>query len=158
MAGEEQRVAAPIDADALQCPVEYHRQERLILSERARQPRWDRALYGRAGAAHHDRLEDAAKRDWEAAHKACSWGLFQILGENYKRAGHETIPSFVDAMHKGGAAAHLDAFVAFIKGDKRLVDALKKKDWATFARIYSGPGYAANQYDTKLAQAYRKWT
>jgi hypothetical protein len=120
-------------------------------------PRWDRALYGRAGAAQHDRLDDASAFDWDAAHKACSWGLFQILGENHKRAGHETIRSFVDAMHNGGAAAHLDAFVAFIKGDKRLVEALSRHDWREFARLYNGPGYAANQYDTKLARAYRKW-
>ena len=39
-------------------------------------PSWDRSLYGRGGAHQHERLEDAAKLNWEAAHRlavgACS--------------------------------------------------------------------------------------
>jgi hypothetical protein len=119
-------------------------------------PKWDRSLYGATGAAQHNRREDAAKLDATAAHKACSWGAFQILGENYKAAGCSTIDEFVDKMNKG-AAAHLDAFVAFIKADPKLHNALLAKQWATFARIYNGPGYAANAYDQKMANAYARW-
>jgi hypothetical protein len=120
-------------------------------------PKWDRSLYGRAGAAQHERLEDAADHDWDAAHKSASWGMFQILGTNHKAAGHETINSFVEAMHHGGAGAHLDAFVAFVKAN-RLAEALQRHDWETFARRYNGPGFAANNYDTKLANAWKKWS
>ena len=117
--------------------------------------KWDRSLYGATGAHQHERLEDAAKLNWDAAHKAASWGTFQILGENHKAAGHDTIKGFVDAMNSG-APAHLDAFVSFIKTNK-LDGALRSKNWGTFARGYNGPGYAQNKYDVKMAQAYAKW-
>lgn len=117
---------------------------------------WDRALYGAAGAAQHDRIEDAAALDWDAAHKAASWGAFQILGQNHVAAGHPTVRSFVEAMH-AGAGAHLDAFVAFVKAN-RLDGALQRREWAAFARGYNGPAFAQNQYDTKLAAAYRRWS
>jgi hypothetical protein len=118
-------------------------------------PKWDRSLYGAAGAAQHDRLEDAARLNFDAAHKSASWGAFQILGENHIAAGHPTIQSFVEAM-RSGAPAHLDAFVSFIKANK-LDGALRSKNWAAFARGYNGPGYAANKYDVKMAQAYAKF-
>jgi N-acetylmuramidase len=118
--------------------------------------KWDRSLYGATGGNQHDRLQDAAKLDATAAHKACSWGTFQIMGENYKAAGCSTIDEFVDRM-KSGAGAHLDAFVAFIKADPKLHDALRAKQWATFARIYNGPAYAQNAYDKKMANAYARW-
>jgi hypothetical protein len=76
------------------------------------------------------------------AHKAASWGTFQILGENHKAAGHATIKSFVDAMNSG-AAAHLDAFVSFILAN-RLDGALCARNWPSFARGYNGPAYAQN--------------
>lgn len=118
--------------------------------------KWDRTLYGRAGAAQHERLKDAAAHNWEAAHKSASWGLFQILGSNHRASGHDTIQNFVEAMHSG-AGAHLDAFVSFIKTNK-LDEALRRHDWAAFARGYNGPGFAANNYDTKLADAWKKWS
>jgi len=116
---------------------------------------WNRSLYGATGAHQHDRLDDAALSDWDAAHKACSWGTFQILGENHKACGFDDVKSFVDAMNSG-APAHLDAFVAFIKANK-LDTALRKKQWATFARGYNGPAYKQNAYDTKMANAYARW-
>jgi N-acetylmuramidase len=119
-------------------------------------PKWDRSLYGAAGAHQHNRIEDAAKLDWDAAHKAASWGMFQVLGENFKIAGHETIKSFVDAMHSG-AGAHLDAFVGFIKANK-LDGALRAKNWTAFARGYNGPGFEQNAYDKKMAAAYKRLT
>jgi hypothetical protein len=117
--------------------------------------KWDQSLYGRSGAWQHDRLEDAALHDWEAAHKAVSWGQFQIMGENHLASGHSTIRSFVAAM-KSGAAAQLDAFASFIT-NKGLDHALRHHDWVAFARGYNGAGYAANKYDVKLRDAYYKW-
>ena len=105
-------------------------------------PSWNKALYGATGAAQHARYEDARKLDPDAANKAC---------------GFDTSQAFVDAMWTGGAAAHLDAFVAFIKADPKLHNALRAKQWAAFARIYNGPGYAANAYDQKMANAYARW-
>jgi len=35
-----------------------------------------------------------------------------------------------------------------------MAEALRKRNWAAFAKAYNGPGYAKNQYDTKLAASY----
>lgn len=119
---------------------------------------WDRTLYGPGGGAWQwdGRMLPAADLDWEAAHKSASWGLFQILGTNHAAVGWPSIHDFVGVMMTQGAGAHLDAFVQFVKTN-RLDAALRQRQWAIFARGYNGPGFAANQYDTKLAAAYRKW-
>jgi hypothetical protein len=119
-------------------------------------PKWNRSLYGATGAAQHNRYEDARKLDPDAANQACSWGTFQILGQNYKECGFDRSQAFIDAMWNGGASAHIDAFVKFIK-TKKLDGALRAKNWAAFARRYNGPGYAQNAYDKKMASAYAKW-
>jgi hypothetical protein len=133
-----------------------HRQARDSNGVRLSVPNWDRTLYGRAGAHQHDvRLAGAARLDWDAAHRACSWGLFQILGTNHAAVGHPTIRGFVEAMHSG-AGPHLDAFVGFVRAT-RLDGHLRTRNWQAFARGYNGPGFAANRYDQKLAAAYRRW-
>jgi hypothetical protein len=119
-------------------------------------PSWNKSLYGATGATQHNRYEDARKLNADAANKACSWGAFQILGENHQACGFDTSQDFVDAMWTGGAPAHLDAFVKFIQANK-LDTALRAKQWATFARGYNGPGYAQNAYDQKMANAYARW-
>ena len=118
---------------------------------------WDRSLYGATGAHQHDRYEDARALNAEAANKACSWGMFQILGANHKACGFDTSQEFVDAMWTGGASAHLDAFVKFIQANK-LDGALRAKNWAAFAKGYNGPAYAQNAYDKKMAAAYARWS
>jgi hypothetical protein len=116
---------------------------------------WNSKLYGATGTNQHNRYEDARRLNADAANKACSWGTFQILGENHAVCGFDDSQAFVDAMWSG-APAHLDAFVKFIKGN-RLDTPLRNKNWAQFARGYNGPGYAQNQYDRKMDAAYRKW-
>jgi hypothetical protein len=119
-------------------------------------PTWDRSLYGATGAAQHNRYEDARALNADAANKACSWGMFQILGQNHKACGFDNSQGFVDAMWTGGAPAHLDAFVKFIQANK-LDGALRAKNWAAFAKGYNGPAYAQNAYDKKMASAYARW-
>lgn len=114
---------------------------------------WNRALYGAGGAHQYDRLAEALALDEVAALKSASWGRFQIMGENCTRCGFADVHAFVEAMKKG-EGAHLDAFAAFVKNNSRMLAALQGQDWATFARLYNGPGYAQNHYDTKLAAAF----
>lgn len=54
-------------------------------------------------------------------------------------------------------ASQLDAMCRYIKVNN-LVNALKNKDWKTFAKGYNGKNYAINNYDVKLANAYKKWS
>jgi hypothetical protein len=49
----------------------------------------------------------------------------------------------------------LDAFIGFVRSNG-LADELQRLDWAGFASRYNGPGYAANRYDTKMAEAYAR--
>lgn len=117
-------------------------------------PKW--GGYG-PESAQHGRLQQATALDREAGLKSASWGKFQILGENYEQAGFGTLQGFINAMY-ASEADHLEAFVNFIRTDSRLHAAMKALDWRTFARIYNGPAYAANKYDTKLASAFRRYS
>lgn len=117
-------------------------------------PTWNRALYGKAGAHQYDRLLTAMELDRDAALQSASWGLFQILGRNYREAGFDNVEDFVTAHVDGGEAAHLHAFANFVLSSRAMRDAITRRDWSRFARYYNGPRYAENQYHTKLAAAY----
>ncbi len=119
-------------------------------------PRWNRALYGAGGEHQWQRFEHAYRLDPQAAMQAASWGRFQIMGFNYRAAGFNDVQSFVDAM-KRGEGEHLKAFANFIESNPAMHRALQRHDWAAFARAYNGPGYAQNDYDTKMAAAYRRY-
>jgi hypothetical protein len=120
---------------------------------------WDRTTYGPAGAWQHDgRLAPAARLDNEAAHRAASWGYFQILGTNHRTVGHPTIQGFVTAM-QSGASAHIDMLVKFIRNNRLDVHLQRiPPNWEAFARAYNGPGFRQNRYDERLAAAFRRWS
>lgn len=121
--------------------------------------RWNRKLYV-GGQGEYVRLDEAMQLDRVAALRSASWGAAQIMGFNHKLAGFDTVEAFVDAM-KTGSRAHLMAFVQFVK-NKGLTAALRRIDGSAenakaFASAYNGPGYAENDYHTKIATAFRKW-
>lgn len=109
------------------------------------------------GFKEHGRLQKATTYDRECALQSASWGMFQIMGFNYAACGFKSIQEFINAMYHS-EGSQLLAFVNFIKNDRRMLAALKAKDWASFAKYYNGPNYAINKYDVKLANAYKKWT
>lgn len=113
----------------------------------------------------YPRLEAAVMIDRPAALKACSWGLGQILGENFRMAGFSTVEEMVQAFAVS-EENQLDGMIRWIEAaglddDLRQIDALKRPsraaDWAPFARVYNGPGYARHSYHMKLAAADAKW-
>jgi hypothetical protein len=106
-------------------------------------------------SAQYGKLERAYALDPEASLKACSWGMFQILGMNYKESGFAAVNEFVQAMCRT-EAAHLNAFISFIKAHPGMQTALGARDWAGFARRYNGPAYHKNRYDERMAEAYRQ--
>ena len=116
---------------------------------------WNRKLYA-GGEKEYERLTSAMALDHTAALSAASWGLFQIMGMNFRACGFHSVDDFVAAMFQS-EGQHLDAFVAFIK-NTRLDGALREKNWAHFAKGYNGAGYAENHYDTKLQAAYEQFT
>ncbi len=118
-------------------------------------PTWTRRHYAKTGLGEWARLEQAIALDRPAALQSASWGAFQIMGANYSQSGFPDVEAFV-AAQTAGAEAQLECFTRFIARRWYLVP-LREKDWALFAERYNGPGYAKNQYDTKLARAYAAW-
>jgi hypothetical protein len=51
----------------------------------------------------------------------------------------------------------LKAFVNFVINND-LVQYVRDRNWAEFARYYNGPNFAINQYDIKLAAAYTEFS
>lgn len=102
------------------------------------------------------RLKKAKKIDAAAAMESASWGLFQIMGYHWKDLGYKSVKKFVKQMRKD-EGEHLKAFAAYLKANN-LVKPLQALDWATFAEGYNGSGYKENQYDTKMASAYRRYS
>lgn len=100
-------------------------------------------------------LIEAMKINESAALMSASWGLGQILGENYKLCKFNTVTEMVLAF-MSDEEFHLRAMIDFLIAN-HIDDDLKAHRWAVVARMYNGPGYAKNQYDTRLALAYAKW-
>lgn len=107
------------------------------------------------GTAEHQRLAMARLIDDTAALESASWGAFQIMGFHWKRLGYASVQDFVAAM-SAGESQQFDAFTRFIETDPTLHKALKARKWAEFAKLYNGPDYLRNLYDTKLQRAYER--
>lgn len=116
-------------------------------------PSWDKKKY-KGGEKEWDRLEKAKKINEFCAIQSASWGMFQIMGMNFRRCGCITPFEFVEKMSESQQAQFELAVVFFQKSG--CLSLLRARNWASFAKKYNGPGYAQNKYDTKLAAAYEK--
>lgn len=112
--------------------------------------------YGATGAHQYDRLARAITLDRAAALCSASWGIGQIMGFNFAAAGFANVDDMVTAM-VADENRQLTAMASFLKSNN-LTGPLQQKDWATYAKIYNGQNYAINQYDTKLADTYNKYS
>lgn len=116
------------------------------------------------------RLINAYRLDPVAALKSCSWGKFQIMGENFALCGMSEVKEFVETMCTSDAA-QIALLAGFIRKKPRtwkdaknkalgkeisLLDAVKTRNWAAIAFNYNGPGYKTYSYDSKLECAYEK--
>ncbi|OLP19632.1 hypothetical protein BST81_04835 [Leptolyngbya sp. 'hensonii'] len=115
---------------------------------------WNRSLYI-GGAAEYNRLNQAIALNRTAALMSASWGLGQIMGDNFRAAGYANVEAFVKDMYES-AGKQLQAMVNFIRANS-LDDELRRQDWAGFANGYNGPAYRQNQYDLKLKAAYERF-
>lgn len=115
---------------------------------------WNKTLYGAGGARQYKRLGEAILLDRNAAPASASWGMFQVMGFNYKLCGFASVSSFVTAMMES-EGRHLNAMAEFVSR-RRLDDELRNHDWAGFASGYNGSSFKENRYDEKLAKAWRK--
>jgi hypothetical protein len=106
-------------------------------------------------SAQHGRLNAAAQYHRASALESASWGIGQVMGYHWKALRYASLQAFINAMYKD-EASQLDAMCRYIEVNG-LINALKNKDWKAFARGYNGSGYTKNNYDVKLANAYKKW-
>jgi hypothetical protein len=117
--------------------------------------RWKPGNYPKSSSGVYSQIEAACAIDEDAALKSTSWGLGQIMGENHEEAGYATVQDFVEACMQG-EDRQLDD-VADLIVHWGIADEMARQDWAGFARVWNGPGYAKNKYDVKLASAYSKF-
>ncbi len=110
--------------------------------------------YGPSGAPQYDRLAAAIALNRDAALQSASWGIGQIMGENFQRAGFATVEEMVAAMGES-EDQQLAAIGAFLMS-RGLHRALQAHDWTTFARGYNGPNFAINRYDIKLNAEFQR--
>ena len=117
--------------------------------------KWTKEYY-KGGLAEYERLERACRIDEKAALMSASYGMFQIMRFNYSACGFKDVFSFVETM-KQNEGTQLKAFVSFIKNNNKMHTALQNQEWADFARLYNGPGYAKNKYDKLLQDSYMEF-
>lgn len=100
-------------------------------------------------------LVNARRKNADAADMGTYWGMFQIGGGHYKLCGCESVEEMVEKMCES-EHSQLELFATFIK-NSGMIESLRKKDWAAFARKYNGPAYAKRGYHTRMAKEYAKF-
>ena len=111
--------------------------------------------YGAGGANQYDRLSRAMSLDESAALQSASWGIGQVLGENFSEAGFPS-PQAMVAQAFASEDQQILAVANEIIADKA-ADALANQRWADFARIYNGPNFADSNYDVRLGSWYERF-
>jgi hypothetical protein len=99
-------------------------------------------------------LRTAMSLDQRAALMSCSWGMFQVMGFNFRMCGYPDVDAFVDKM-KAGQQGQVDAFVGFCKATKGLPQALSAKNFVMCATLYNGPDYG--DYPSRIEKAFKKF-
>lgn len=109
------------------------------------------------GLKNYKRLVKAYDLSPNAALESCSWGAFQIMGENWKQMGYPSVVAFTKAMSRS-EKEQIKAFVLYIKFIKpQIIGFIKKEQWAEAAYAYNGPSYKQNRYDELMKAAYEKY-
>ncbi|WP_298958988.1 N-acetylmuramidase domain-containing protein [uncultured Methylobacterium sp.] len=117
----------------------------------------------------YPRIAAAVALDETVALLSASWGIGQVLGENFRAAGYGSVQEMVAAYATGGEAEQLASAVRFIKArglddELRAIDAKIRRgvkptaaDWTAFAEGYNGPSQAKHGYAGKLATRSVFW-
>lgn len=111
--------------------------------------------------AEYTRLRLAQNIHAESALMSCSWGQFQIMGENWKELGYASVFEFVEQMQTS-ESLQLEAFIRFIEwktgtvnGKKvALLEALQSEDWTAVFSLYNGPNYKKLGYQAKFQKEW----
>lgn len=117
--------------------------------------KWNRSLYKGTQQGRYEQLLYAISLDVDAAFMACSYGLFQILGENWAVCTYES-PWAMAVTQAQSEGDQLEAFVRFVRGNhlesKLRACTSNAEQCVGFVKAYNGPAYATNRYHFKIAQ------
>lgn len=111
----------------------------------------------------HNGVEGQAK-EWEAFNEAfaihptyammsTSWGMGQVMGNNFPNLGFKTVDEMVDFC-KESERNQVWCALKYIESRRSLKEAFKALNWPVVAYYYNGEGYKKNNYDYKLKTAY----
>ena len=111
--------------------------------------------------AEYTRLSLAKHICPEAALMSCSWGQFQIMGENWTDLSYSSVFDFETQMQTS-ESLQLEAFIRFIEfktgtinGKKvALIDALRAEDWSSVFTLYNGSNYKKLGYQAKFQKEW----
>ena len=85
------------------------------------------------------------------------------MGSHWKRLGYKSVGEMWDDAKKG-EDRQVFQMTEFINTDKRLLQALKDKNWHRVATYYNGAGYknlaarlGRTPYDVSMKRAYEKY-
>jgi peptidoglycan hydrolase-like protein with peptidoglycan-binding domain len=121
-------------------------------------PKWSRSTQYKDQGSSEKRLALIGKArglSAEVANASASWGIGQTMGFLYRELGFASACAMVDHM-TGSLAGQIDCMIGELK-NKHLIQHLNAHNWPHVALIYNGEGYAANRYDTRLADAHKRW-
>lgn len=140
------------------------------------EPVWFRrkAPYAPSGAWSVNKV-DIQRKEWEAfnnafkinpdaAMESTSIGLGQIMGFHFKRLNFNSVGQMWDDAKKG-LHNQVQQLFLFIVTDRRLLAALKSRNWPLVATLYNGAGYmdvarkyGREPYDESMKKAFKKYS
>lgn len=143
--------------------IEGHYFDRLVPAKKQKQARSAGLASAKVGAVKNPKSQADRYRmfqrmcdiDKDAAIMSCSWGVGQVMGVHWSKLGFVS-PDAFRMFVMTGLRNQIEVMVRFIEFSS-LIDEIHRRDWAGFARIYNGPAYKANAYDTKMAKAYARY-
>ncbi len=100
-------------------------------------------------------FEFARKLNEEAAMKAISMGMAQIMGFNYQLLGYDSVKTMYDRF-SSDIRYHILGFFDFAKSQGKLLTALQTKNFYDIALVYNGPGQAS-RYAHFLRSRYHEF-
>jgi hypothetical protein len=104
-------------------------------------------------AARYSLLERAKAISATAALESTSWGLGQVMGANWQALGFASVDELVKSANTVDGQVEMVFKYIDVNG---LTDEINNHDWSGFKNGYNGK--KANGYDTKIANAYLKYS
>lgn len=104
----------------------------------------------------YDKLKLMTDIAHDEAYQSISIGIGQIMGSHYKLLGYKSAYEMWK-IACGGLIPQAEQMLFFISRQAKMYNAAVNYDYATFAKLYNGPAYRKNRYDTELRKFVQRW-